>query len=168
MLTIPNTLSLLRAPLALLFLQPNTYLRLLAIFLAMLSDALDGFIARRNKECSHLGSVIDPLMDKVFVLFVLGIFYSEQQISIFELSALMSRDCCIGLFILYLGVSGLWSTFQPRAPWCGKLTTFFQFIVLVSLTLEIALPVYIYNFLFILGPLTLTELYLTPVKLEAT
>lgn len=47
MFTLPNLISLTRLPLALVFLQENTFYRIAALILAMLSDALDGYYARR-------------------------------------------------------------------------------------------------------------------------
>ena len=62
-----NTLSLLRAPLALLFLVEKPYLRLIAILLAMLTDSFDGYLARRSSSVTQLGTILDPAMDKFFV-----------------------------------------------------------------------------------------------------
>jgi phosphatidylglycerophosphate synthase len=50
-------------------------MRALAIGLAvaaMITDVLDGYIARRNNEISDLGKILDPLADKIY-LSVVGI-----------------------------------------------------------------------------------------------
>ncbi|MFA5249968.1 MAG: CDP-alcohol phosphatidyltransferase family protein, partial [Parachlamydiales bacterium] len=84
MLTLPNLLSFMRAPLALLFLQKNIPLRLLALVAAMLSDFFDGYLARKKQTISRFGSVLDPAMDKFFVYFTLSIFYFEGNLRLSE------------------------------------------------------------------------------------
>ena len=59
-LTIPNLISLLRIPLAILFLKGGVLVRAVAIILAMLSDGLDGYYARRYSQCSKIGTLLDP------------------------------------------------------------------------------------------------------------
>lgn len=68
---LPNCLTILRlllaVPLGLLILQ-ESYTAALAIgFLAGLTDALDGFAARRLKAFSRFGAALDPVADKVLV-----------------------------------------------------------------------------------------------------
>lgn len=73
---IPNSLSLLRIALAPLlcffFLRERTILSLGILFLAALTDFLDGFLARQWGCVSTLGSLLDPIADKVFILTALG------------------------------------------------------------------------------------------------
>jgi CDP-diacylglycerol--glycerol-3-phosphate 3-phosphatidyltransferase len=48
--------------------QPDTRWHALACFhLAMLTDALDGPLARRRGEVSQLGEIIDPIADKLLI-----------------------------------------------------------------------------------------------------
>ncbi len=67
-LNFSNVLSLSRALFAFAFLQENAMIRVLAIALAMLSDFLDGYLARRQKTASQFGAILDPIMDKIFRL----------------------------------------------------------------------------------------------------
>jgi len=66
MLTLSNALTFLRAPLALLFLSEVTALRIGAIIIAMVTDGIDGYLARRNSSVTKLGAILDPIMDKFF------------------------------------------------------------------------------------------------------
>lgn len=159
MLTVPNLITLLRLPLALVFLQENILYRALALLLAMLSDALDGYVARRYGGTSRLGTLLDPLMDKFFVLFVLGIFYFEQRLSLWEAGTMLSRDFAVILFGFYLIGKGTLGTYQFRAIWCGKITTLLQFSVLLGLTFRLAIPSLAYLSFVFLGLLALRELY---------
>jgi phosphatidylglycerophosphate synthase len=159
MLTIPNLITLLRLPLALVFLQDNVLLRALALILAMASDALDGYIARQYGRTSRLGTLLDPLMDKFFVLLVLGVFYFEQRLSLWQASTMLSRDLAVVLFGIYLVVKGTLRTYQFRAIWCGKITTLLQFSVLLGLTFHVVIPSVVYFSFIFLGFLALRELY---------
>ncbi|MBP7075336.1 MAG: CDP-alcohol phosphatidyltransferase family protein [Rhabdochlamydiaceae bacterium] len=144
MFNLSNSLSLLRAPLALVFLVESPTLRLMAILLAMLTDSIDGYLARRSKTTSRFGAVLDPAMDKFFVFFALAVLFSEGRIEIWEALMMVSRDFALCLFGLYLSLSGLWQTYEFRAIRWGKITTALQFFVLVGLTFGYTMPNYLY------------------------
>src|SRR5690349_15331577 len=130
MFNLSNSLSLLRAPLAFLYLLENPTIRLIAILLAMLTDSVDGYLARRSKTTTRFGAVLDPAMDKFFVVFCLGILLSENRLEVWQLLTMISRDFALCLFGLYLSLSGLWQSYEFRAIRWGKITTALQFIVL--------------------------------------
>jgi len=78
-MTLPNILSFSRVPLlfvvvvGLMLPYPGcATLSLVAFLLAMLSDWLDGFFARLFKQTTHVGALMDALIDKVFLL---GLFF---------------------------------------------------------------------------------------------
>ena len=51
---------------------PDWYvLALVLFFLAGISDYLDGYLARKYNAVSQLGEVLDPIADKILILFVL-------------------------------------------------------------------------------------------------
>jgi phosphatidylglycerophosphate synthase len=158
MLTIPNILSFIRIPLALLFLQANPYVRAAAILLAMLSDGLDGFLARRYKISSRFGTVLDPVTDKFFGIFVLCVFILEKQLSFPEAAAILSRDFSILLFGCYLLLTQSLQSYRFRALWCGKITTFLQFIVFLALTFHFTIPPYVFILFTVLGAFAFIEL----------
>ncbi len=139
-----NIISLSRAGFALAFLQENPLLRLLAIILAMISDFLDGYLARRQKMTTNFGAVLDPIMDKFFVFFAGGVFFIEKKLTGFELSALLSRDVSLCLFGLFLAFVKGFKGYEIKAIWWGKLTTVAQFGFLIGLTFNIRFPNYIY------------------------
>lgn len=164
-LTLPNCISFLRIPLAFLFLQENPLLRFAAIFLAMVSDGLDGFIARRTQKVSKFGILFDPFADKFFVIFVLGVLIAEHRLTYVEAAAFLCRDVSVFVFGLYLSFRGLLSTYQFRAIWCGKVTTFLQFIFLLGLTLHMDIPPSGFISFIVLGFCALIELAL-PLPLK--
>lgn len=164
MLTIPNLLSCLRAPLALLFLSENPIYRFTAIILAACSDSLDGYLARRWHATSRLGTTLDPIMDKFFVCFVMMIFLSEGRLQPWQALTLLSRDFAIALFGLYLVAKDNWSKFRVRAIWSGKIATTLQFFVLGALSLGFTIPSSLFLVFIILGALSLVELACAPLN----
>lgn len=158
LLNLSNILSLSRAGFALAFLQENPFIRLLAIALAMLSDFLDGYIARRQRMTTSFGAVLDPLMDKFFVFFAGGVFYLEKKITGLELGALLSRDVSICLFGLFLGAVKGWKGYECKAIWWGKLTTVAQFTFLIGLTLNMRFPYYVYIIFVVMAGFAFMEL----------
>lgn len=160
-----NFLSLLRFPLAFFFLSHSLTYRSLAIGLAMLTDCLDGYLARKHGKTSQLGAILDPLSDKFFVLFAVSTFIWEGNLQIWEAVTLISRDFAIMLFGLYLSFRGRWSAFQFRSIWSGKITTTLQFFVLLSLTFGLTIPAYIFLCFITLGVLALSELYFVEVTI---
>lgn len=149
MLNLSNVLSLSRAALALCFLQESPLFRFIAILCAMISDFLDGFIARRSGTASQFGAILDPIMDKFFVFFAGGILYLERSFTGADLLMLLSRDISLCLFGIYLVCVQGWKDYECKAIFWGKLTTTAQFILLCGVTLHIVFPKYLY-FLFIL------------------
>ena len=159
MFNLSNSLSLLRAPLAFLILFENTTVRLLAIVLAMITDSVDGYLARRSKTTTRLGAILDPAMDKFFVLFALSVFLFEHRLSGWEALSMFSRDFALCIFGLYLSLSGAWQTYEFRSIRWGKMTTALQFIVLIGLALCKQFPWYLYCSFVLLAILVLIDLF---------
>lgn len=159
MFSLSNGLSLLRAPLALLFLFQSMPVRILAILLAMGTDALDGFLARKRRSTTQFGAILDPAMDKLFVFFALSVFLFENQLQLWQALSMMARDFALCLFGIYLALSGKWQSYQFRAIRWGKATTALQFIILILLTLQIPVPLFAFWIFILFGILALNELY---------
>lgn len=155
---LPNILSSTRGVLAFFFLSDSMALRLTAIFFALCTDYFDGYLARRFHLTSRLGTLIDPVMDKFFVLFAASVFLWEGRVSIWALLALISRDIFLCLFALYLHFKGRWSSYRCHAIWWGKVTTVGQLTLLLGLTLNFTPPSFLFTGFIILGLLTFIEL----------
>jgi len=111
-------------------LQEDPYWRLAAIILAMLTDCLDGYCARRYKMMSRLGTFMDPFADKFFVFTALAVLISEQRLLPWEALSMLCRDFSVFIFGCYLAWKGVLGQYQFRAIWCGKVTTPLQLIAM--------------------------------------
>jgi CDP-diacylglycerol--glycerol-3-phosphate 3-phosphatidyltransferase len=158
MLSLSNSLSFLRAPLAFLFLVENTACRIVAILLAMLTDCIDGYLARRRRSVTQFGAILDPAMDKFFVFFVLTILLLEGRLETWQALAMISRDFFLCAFGIYLSLAGHWRAYECKAIRWGKATTALQFLVLIGLTLGYTLPSYLYCVFVLFGLLAFIEL----------
>jgi CDP-diacylglycerol--glycerol-3-phosphate 3-phosphatidyltransferase len=74
--TLINILTLSRILLAaiifVLLMTPDGYfLALVLFFIAGITDYFDGYLARKYNAVSQLGEILDPIADKILILFVL-------------------------------------------------------------------------------------------------
>lgn len=159
MLSLHNSLSFLRAPLAFLFLSENTTVRIAAILLAMLTDSIDGYLARRFKAVSRFGAVLDPAMDKFFVFFALTVLFLEGRLELWQGCAMISRDFFLVLFGILLGISGHWENYRFTSIRWGKVSTALQFLTLIGLTLSFRFSNYLYVIFILFGLLAFIELW---------
>jgi CDP-diacylglycerol--glycerol-3-phosphate 3-phosphatidyltransferase len=106
-------------------------LALLLILLGALSDWLDGDTARRRNEISKLGVLLDPFVDKVFVLSCLSAYLYLGQVSPYAFVLLLIRE----LYISFLRSLAVERGYLMSASSLGKLKTFAEFTALVLLAL---------------------------------
>lgn len=159
MITLSNSLSFFRAPLAFLFLQENTTIRFFAIVFAALTDCIDGYLARRYQSTSRFGAILDPAMDKFFVYFALAALYQEGQIASWEIAAMASRDFFLCLYgIIMLATKRMKSIVFRSVRW-GKITTALQFIVLVGLVYHVSFVWVVFAAFVVMGWLAFLELF---------
>ncbi|MDC1443576.1 CDP-diacylglycerol--glycerol-3-phosphate 3-phosphatidyltransferase [Gammaproteobacteria bacterium] len=103
MVTFINILTFSRIILAAiiftLLMTPDGYfLSLILFFIAGITDYLDGFLARKYNSVSQIGEILDPIADKiliVFVLFGLAINLSSYLIG-FIGSLIIMREIWVG------------------------------------------------------------------------
>jgi CDP-diacylglycerol--glycerol-3-phosphate 3-phosphatidyltransferase len=167
MVTVSNSLSFFRAPLAFLFLQESSTLRILAIFLAMITDCVDGYLARRYKSTSQFGAILDPAMDKFFVYFVMSILFMEGKIAAWEVGSMLSRDLFLCLYGFFMLATKRWKSIIFRAIRWGKVTTALQFFVLIALVIGVPISWFIFMALILIGALAFLELMQLPSKTSA-
>ena len=105
------------------------FLRIFALgifILAVLSDAIDGYIARKTKQKSQAGLVLDPLADKILLLSAFVFLYVLHDIPFWALLIVITRDVLIllGCVVIYL----VKQNFNLYPSQWGKWTTTFQML----------------------------------------
>ncbi|MGH7342232.1 MAG: CDP-alcohol phosphatidyltransferase family protein, partial [Candidatus Rokuibacteriota bacterium] len=101
--TLADVLTALRFPLAAAFwFVTDPAARLAFIALAALSDYLDGYLARRYGP-SRIGVVLDPAVDKIFMLTCFLAVARHGLLSWWEIALVLSRD-----ILAAVGAFGVW------------------------------------------------------------
>ena len=94
--------------------------------LAGLTDFFDGFIARLWDEKTKLGSILDPLADKMLTLAAFLGLMSTATASAWAIFIILTRE----FFITGLRVVAVSDGKQVAAKWSGKLKTTVQLIAI--------------------------------------
>lgn len=165
MMTVSNSLSFLRVPLAFLFLMESPNVRFFAVLLAMITDSIDGYLARRSKSVSRFGAILDPATDKFFVYFALATLFFEGRLLLWHILAMLSRDVVVCVYGFFMAVMGRWKTIVFRSVRAGKVTTALQFIVLMGLVFQMTFSWVTYSTFVIMGGFMFVELFQTPWKI---
>lgn len=137
-LSLADYASLLRVVLtpACLLLLVNTPIAdaavLAIIILAIFSDYLDGYWARKYGMVSHRGAFLDFTADKIFTLSVLAIFLAKGVLPIWIFLLILNRETIVAGLRLLAALEG-WAV---HAQWLGKIKTVFTFIAMIALLVE--------------------------------
>ncbi|MFA5069159.1 MAG: CDP-alcohol phosphatidyltransferase family protein [Candidatus Omnitrophota bacterium] len=129
---------------ALFYYRPEyDFLRFIALgifFMCALTDAVDGYVARRFYQKTELGRILDPLADKLLILTsflclsVLRDIPAASRIPSWLTMIVFSRDVIIllGSTIIFMMLKDI--NIKPSA--LGKITTFFQMSTVVASLLQ--------------------------------
>lgn len=136
-LTIPNLLTFLRMALAPVFASLLFYgyfgWALFVFFFAGISDGVDGFVARRFNQQSELGTILDPIADKLlmttaFVILtlphVLPADNKHFPVAFWVSAAVIGRDVLIVTVALAIFIMTDFRGFKPSN--LGKASTVVQ------------------------------------------
>jgi CDP-diacylglycerol--glycerol-3-phosphate 3-phosphatidyltransferase len=98
--------------------------------LASITDGLDGYLARKRKQITTMGMLLDPIADKIMVTAALValVGYCPQIVKVWIVVVLIGRE------FLVSGLRSIASTegFTIQASDLGKLKTFIQIFAVVS------------------------------------
>ena len=138
-ITIPNLVTFLRMALipvfAILIFYGQFAWAFFVFFVAGASDGIDGFVARRFNQQSELGTILDPIADKLlmttaFIILTLpNIFPTEPHlrhlpVPFWVTAAVIGRDVLIIAVAGAIFVITNFRGFQPS--WLGKASTVVQ------------------------------------------
>lgn len=124
-MNLPNFLSLARAltiPLFIIFFEESFAVWIFTA--AVITDMLDGAIARLFNMKTTLGSILDPLADKMLLIIAFIMLTRTDAIPMWFTVIVISRDVMIvvGWFIIYL----VGSHMVLSSTFLSKLTTILQ------------------------------------------
>lgn len=139
-MNLPNKITIFRVcmiPFFLIFLiyQGIPYGKYIAVgifIIACLSDALDGYIARKNNLVTNFGKFMDPLADKLLVCSALICFVELKLIPAWIIIIIISREFIISGFRLIASDKGI----VIAASYWGKFKTTAQMIMAVLLIIN--------------------------------
>ena len=143
---IPNMLTALRvaaAPaLAILLWHGRDYAALIVFAFAGLSDAADGYLAKRFHLQTRFGRYLDPAADKLLMVTSFVALTALNVTPLWLTALVIFRDIAI---LLGLGLAYLWALPVRATPsFLGKVSTAVQVIyvafMLVVLTFDIGMP----------------------------
>lgn len=111
--------------------------------LSMITDALDGIVARAFKQQTNLGSFLDPLADKLLLVSAFVVVGYVEKISLGIVILVVSREVImtLGWIILHVFSNNNNLTITIRPSILGKLTTAFQMLTIIYCLLEPPLPI---------------------------
>ncbi len=123
-------------------------LALLLIVIASVTDALDGFLARRFDWTSRLGSILDPLADKLLLMATYPILGWFGHIPIWLVALVLFRDVIIisGATIYHYRVG----VFELDPTLISKINTVFQIVLAIAVIADlygISLPITVIDLL---------------------
>ncbi len=150
-LTIPNLLTFLRMALIPVFASLLFYgyfgWALFVFFFAGISDGIDGFVARRFNQQSELGTILDPIADKLlmtaaFIILtlphVLPADNKHFPVPFWVTAAVIGRDVLIVTVALAIFIITDFRGFKPS--FLGKASTFVQITAIVVILFAAVYP----------------------------
>lgn len=140
--TIPNLLSMLRlllVPVFLVLIVAGDYVAALVVLVvASLTDLLDGYLARRLRQITRLGQLLDPAADRLYIFAALIGLAARGLVPWWIVMVIVARD----VLLVALGVVLANFGYGPLpVHQLGKVATFALFTGLPILMLGAAFPV---------------------------
>ncbi len=164
-MNIPNILTLVR----IIIISPFLYFYIfvpdngekiaLAIFIfSGVTDIFDGYIARRFNQVTKMGTILDPLADKMMLISVFASFVIKEKIGLWIILAIACKETLmiLGAFILYSEKGDV-----ITANILGKATTLLFYISGILMILDNSLG---YSLLIVFLLLNLITLFFYTLK----
>ena len=167
---VPNSLTVGRLGLSVVVFvligQEQWFAALVVFGLAALSDALDGYLARKLNQETPLGRQLDPLVDKVIVAgcYSYLLTFKETGLQPWMVTAIVGRE------LIVTGLRGIVESagHQFPADWFGKAKMVLQCAVLIGILLQQSLLGMVSPYAGQLQPLVMICQVLEPAAVAAS
>ncbi|MBN2619938.1 CDP-alcohol phosphatidyltransferase family protein [candidate division WOR-3 bacterium] len=130
------TLSRIAAlPFIVIFLvNGSRHTALILMLLLLISDALDGYVARRLGQVSDIGKFLDPVCDKIALAVILITLYAIGSLPLWGFIVIVSRDVLIlvGCLVLIKTKAVLY-----KSNTAGKITGFIFGMIICAFTINL-------------------------------
>lgn len=151
-ITLPNLLTMFRMVLIPVFVSLLFYQKfgwaLMVFMLAGVTDGLDGLLARRFDQRSQLGSILDPIADKLllvtsFIVLSMPSISPHPRPSHFPVpfwvtTSVISRDIFIIVGAVAINIVTGFRGFRPS--WPGKVSTLVQIVAITCVLFACIFP----------------------------
>lgn len=99
--------------------QESRFIAVIIGIIAVITDGLDGYFARKYNQTTDLGKIIDPLADKVLMGVVTIILVLKEMIPLWFLFVILIKDLLILFGGLYMKNR---KNIVPQSNYLGKIT----------------------------------------------
>lgn len=138
-MNIPNSLTIIRIiliPVFVIFLSIRIswgdYLAALVFIIAALTDSLDGYLARRWKQVTRLGIILDPLADKLLITAALISLVELGRVPGWIAIVILGREFAVSGLRIIKAEEGI----IIPASVLGKIKTISQIVAVVLIILQ--------------------------------
>ena len=141
------------APIILVFLIFGNYLAcVLLFFIAGLTDYYDGFLARKYNAESELGEILDPIADKILIVFILiGLSVElDSQLMALLSSLIIAREIGVAALRDYCARNNL--SDRTKVTFLAKVKTSIQLLTIGLYLLALAIS---FNLLIVISDIFL-------------
>jgi len=140
LLSKPNQITIIRVlliPIFIYFLLSDLpyrdYIAAFIFIILSLSDALDGYIARKKQQITSLGKLLDPIADKLLISAALIFLVAVERIQLWMAVIIIVREIVITVArLFFLPKRGVIS-----ASYLGKVKTISQIIAILAVILDL-------------------------------
>lgn len=146
-MNLPNRITLTRIILIPFFIAAVVYDRmtiaLIVFAVAMMSDGLDGMLARAMDQKTVFGTIVDPIADKLLLVSAYICLAFTHGVPPYVVIIIISRDVIlvVGAVVVYMVTHDL----KVRPSAVGKMTTFFQMLTVISVLISFDYSYIIWN-----------------------
>lgn len=135
--SLADFITLSRLPLAaLIIIFLDSQWKYVFLGLAVLSDGLDGFIAKKMHLQSKWGASLDGIVDKIFAFSVFLALFLRMELPFFYLILIFAREIFYLIIICIIFIGGYKKFIKIEAlqsRMLGKIVTLLQFVLLIFL-----------------------------------